>query len=167
MREAKLRVKIFGNLIFDEKLRSALFASLRSAIFVKIKRQTYWSASPQGLIYTNTKYLLATRNPLFFPIDLAEPIIQFPSRFAQSPKARFFQIGLLFTAFVILEYVPDTFEKSPRRMENESQHDSRASAAECSRLVEFANSSQIFVSIEIMSDTTAAMPLKKSFLNFS
>ena len=106
-------------------------------------------------------YLLAMRNPLFFPIDLADPIIQFPSRFAQRPNARFFQIGLLFTVFFILEYVPDTFEKSSRWIENESQQDSRASAAECSRRVEFANSSQILVSMEIVSEAMAAMLLQR------
>ena len=36
-REAKLRVKIFKFFIFDAKLRFALLASLRSAIFSEIK----------------------------------------------------------------------------------------------------------------------------------
>jgi len=35
-REAKLRLKIFQILFFDAKLRFALFASLRSAIFTQI-----------------------------------------------------------------------------------------------------------------------------------
>jgi len=37
-------------LIFDAKLRFALFASLRSAIFSETKYTTNWSLSPQGLI---------------------------------------------------------------------------------------------------------------------
>jgi hypothetical protein len=47
--EAKLRVKISQILIFDAKLRFALFASLRSAIFRENKASKKLVALPAGI----------------------------------------------------------------------------------------------------------------------
>jgi len=47
--EAKLRVKNQNLRNFDAKLRFALLASLRSAIFSEAEATINWSLSPQGL----------------------------------------------------------------------------------------------------------------------
>ena len=65
-REAKLRIKTFQILIFDAKLRFALFASLRSAIFSEINLDSllpisYWSLSPQGLNKHNATQIVYKR----------------------------------------------------------------------------------------------------------
>ena len=68
-REAKLRVENKNSRYFDEKLRFALLASFRSAIFSKIQVDNKLIIFPARVKYIETAEYLAKRN-------LQEPAIQ-------------------------------------------------------------------------------------------